>query len=133
VGLALLLLVPSLILFSLPSGVMQGLGWILILLELAFSSLGAAGLAREIGSRLALQSTGSMPAAGSFLRGAVALELAVIFPLVGWLVVFPIATLASFGAAFSALHPHKQLVSAPVFSANDSADVKVPTHDALSS
>jgi hypothetical protein len=130
-GLAVVLLIPTLVLLSLPSGMMQGLGWIIILLELAFSGLGAAGLAREIGSRLAAQSSGALTPAGSFLRGAVALELAAIFPLIGWLVVFPAATLASFGAAAYAFATRKRAAAVPA-PASDTSLVKIPANEALS-
>jgi hypothetical protein len=132
-GLAILLLLPTMLLLSLPSGVMKGLGWILILVELACSGLGAVGLAREIGNRLAKNSAGSMSLVNSFVRGAAALELAVIFPLIGWVFIFPITTLTSLGAAFYAFTTRKRSAPVPAPAASNPVDAMVSAHDALNS
>jgi hypothetical protein len=93
--------IPAVILLVLPFGPAQFLGWTLIVLTLAVSSLGSAGIAAKMGQRLAQQSTASPAAA--FVRGAIALELAVFFPLLGWLLVFPLTIVTALGATGFAL------------------------------
>jgi hypothetical protein len=89
-------------LFSIPAGPAKFVGWVGLFTLLALASLGAAGLAALMGERLrSLGLTASAP--GALLRGAVALELAAAFPLVGWFVVIPIATICTLGAALLAL------------------------------
>jgi len=95
--------IPIVTLMALPFGAAKLLGWILIALVLAFSGLGAAGLAARLGERLGRVS--SLSAAGAFVRGAVVLELASFFPVIGWLIFFPLTTVACLGAsAFALLH-----------------------------
>lgn len=90
--LALLLL----ILLNLPPAPLKLLGLFLTLSTLLLASLGAAGLAAKMGRPF-----GS--GASALLRGALALELAAIFPFLGWFLVIPLALLASWGAALFAL------------------------------
>jgi hypothetical protein len=45
----------------------------------------------------------SLSPSGAFIRGAVALELAAIFPIVGWFLVIPFVLLAGFGAGLFGL------------------------------
>ncbi len=48
------------------------------------------------------------------LVGAIALELAAVFPLVGWFVVIPLSLLASLGAAgYALLRPSVEIVAEP--------------------
>jgi hypothetical protein len=95
--------IPIVILFALPAGAAKLFGWILIALLLASSGLGAAGLAARLGERLGRAS--SLSAAGAFVRGAVVLELAAFFPVIGWLIFLPLSTVACLGAsAFAVLH-----------------------------
>jgi hypothetical protein len=95
--------IPIVTLMALPFGAAKLLGWILIALVLAFSGLGAAGLAARLGERLGRLS--NVGAAGAFVRGAVVLELASFFPIIGWLVFFPLATVTCLGAStFALLH-----------------------------
>ena len=95
-------LIPVIILISLPWGVFKAIGGGAIFLLLALTSVGAAGLAGLMGERL--QSLGlhsSVP--GATLRGAVAMELAAIFPLVGWFIFIPLAFIGALGAVMFAL------------------------------
>ena len=97
------LLIPTVILLALPFGPAKFLGWILIALTLAFSGLGAAGLAARFGEQVGRLSPVS--GLGAFVRGAVILELASFFPVIGWFIFFPLATVATLGAAaFALLH-----------------------------
>jgi hypothetical protein len=104
IGLAGLLAggLPLAVLFNIPAGPVQFVGWVGLFGLLAVASVGAAGLAALMGERL--RSLGlSASAPGALLRGAVALELAAAFPLVGWFVVIPIATICALGAALLAM------------------------------
>lgn len=99
-----LISLPVAVLLALSIGPAQFLGYSLIGLALAFSALGAAGLAAKMGDHLARQSAGLSPA-GAFVRGAVALELAAFFPVIGWFILVPLAIVLSLGAAaFALLH-----------------------------
>lgn len=103
VGGAAALAVPLGILFALPFGPTRFLGAVGLMLALAAATLGAAGLAAEMGRRLNERAEGRFTPAGAFLRGAVALELAAAFPFIGWFLVIPVTLLTSLGAALFAL------------------------------
>lgn len=102
-AIALVLLVPIGILLALPLGVTQFMGSSLLFITLAFASLGAAGLAAKMGEQLAARSGNGLSPAGVFVRGAVALELAAAFPIIGWFIVIPLVTITSLGALAFAL------------------------------
>lgn len=93
--------IPIVILLILPFGPAQFLGWALMVIVLAVSSLGSAGIAAKMGNRL-VETSHASPAA-AFVRGAIALELAVFFPLLGWLLVFPLTIVTALGATGFAL------------------------------
>ena len=95
------LLLPIFILLALPFGPAKFLGWMLIGGALALSSIGSAGLAALIGSRL--QPHGNFSALGGFGRGAVILELAAFRPIIGWLFVWSPSLLLALGATTFAL------------------------------
>jgi hypothetical protein len=50
-----------------------------------------------------LTRTASIGPLGAFVRGAVVLELAVSFPVLGWFFIFPLAFVTAFGATGFAL------------------------------
>jgi len=107
-GFGVVLLIPigitASILLSIALGPANFLGAAVLVISLAFASLGASGMAGTMGQRLLPRSNESTSEAAGFLRGAVALELAAAFPVIGWFLVIPIATLTSLGAAaFSVL------------------------------
>jgi hypothetical protein len=93
----------SVVFLSAPGGVGKFIGLLIAVIGLGIASLGASGLAAGMGVQLNEISGGKYSIPGAHLRGAVALELAAIFPLIGWLIVFPLTTLACFGAALRAL------------------------------
>ena len=99
-GLVLVSLLPLIILFNLPG--FQALGFVGVCSLLAVTSLGAAGLASLMGQRLHGQGLNVSPV-GATIRGAVAMELAAAFPLVGWFVFIPLTFLITLGAAVFAL------------------------------
>lgn len=99
--------IPALILFNLPSQFTQVLAWIWVVLVLGAASMGAAGLAAEIGLRLNWKNDGQFQSLGAFLRGAAIIELASVFPVIGWLLVIPFGTLISLGGAVRTIFKKK--------------------------
>ncbi|MCJ7717910.1 MAG: hypothetical protein MUO54_15520 [Anaerolineales bacterium] len=99
--------IPTTIFFTLPSQFTQVLGWIWLVLVLGAASLGAAGIAAEIGLRLNWKSDGELGSLGAFLRGALIWELASAFPVIGWLLIIPVGTLISLGGAVYAIFKKK--------------------------
>lgn len=95
-------LIPIVILFNLPWGGLRGLGFIGLLGLMTITSIGAAGLSSLMGDRL--QSLGfEASAVGATVRGAVAMELAAAFPIIGWFIFIPIIFVITLGAAVFAL------------------------------
>jgi hypothetical protein len=95
--------IPIVILFALGNGVTQFLGWALLFIILTIASIGAAGLASKMGERFSARSSNTVTPIGAFVRGAIALELAAAFPVIGWLIFIPIAIVVSLGATAFAL------------------------------
>ena len=93
--------IPIIILLALPFGFAKFIGWILLGASLAISSIGSAGIAAHLGVRLSKHTTVT-PLSG-FMRGAVILELAAFFPLIGWLFVWIPTLIVAFGATGFAL------------------------------
>ncbi len=95
--------VPIVFLFSHP-GPLQMLGYIGTFLLIAVTYIGAAGISALMGERL--RGAGIQASSpGALLRGAVALEFAMIFPIIGWFIILPIIAILSLGvAAFALLH-----------------------------
>ncbi len=93
--------IPIIILLALPFGPAKFMGWILIAVSLALSSIGSAGIAAHLGRRLANQS--NISALSGFVRGTVILELAAFFPALGWFFIWPIMLIMAFGATGFAL------------------------------
>ena len=102
-GAALLFGIPALILISNPAGIAKLVGWAVVALILALSSIGSAGLVGCMGARLAGKSASNSPGFRRFLLGALALELSVAFPIIGWFLLLPLSTIASLGAAVLAV------------------------------
>ena len=95
------LTIPIIILFALPFGPAKSLGWILSGASVALSSIGSAGIAAHLGKRLTKHS--NVTGLGAFVRGAVILELAAFFPVIGWLFVWIPVLITAFGATAFAL------------------------------
>jgi hypothetical protein len=93
--------IPIFILLALPLGPAKLLGWIGLGAALTASSIGSAGIAAHLGERLAQHSDVS-PLAG-FVRGAIILELAAFFPVIGWLFIWIPMLVTAFGATTFAL------------------------------
>lgn len=97
-------IVPILILLNIKAGPVQFAGWLGIFTLLTLASLGSAGLAAAMGERLRNAGLAASPY-GALLRGAVALEMATVFPFIGWFVVIPLVFVCALGAAgFALLH-----------------------------
>ena len=116
-GLTLIIAVtiPIVILFALPFGPAKFIGWILLAASLTLSSIGSAGIAAHLGMRLTRQSNFS--ALSGFIRGSVVLELAVFFPVLGWVFIGPLMLIMAFGATgFALLNwlPREKLQSSSV-------------------
>jgi hypothetical protein len=91
--------IPAVLFFTLPSQFTQVLGWIWLVILLGIASFGAAGIASDLGLRVNWKNDGAFLSLGAFLRGAVIWELASAFPIIGWLLIIPVGTLVSMGAA----------------------------------
>jgi hypothetical protein len=99
-----LLVVPVVVLLALPFGPAKLAGWVVVVLALAFASLGAAGLAAKMAGQMAQASPG-LSAIAAFVRAALALELAAAFPVIGWFIAIPLLIVTALGAAvFALLH-----------------------------
>jgi hypothetical protein len=121
-GLTLVITIPTMILISLPFGPAKFLGWTLASVALTLSGLGAAGLVTIMGRGIN-RSSSNVSIVGGFVRGAVALELAAVFPLIGWFLVIPLTTIISIGGTGFALlrwMPREKKAS--------SSNVAVPSH-----
>jgi hypothetical protein len=93
--------VPTVILLALPFGPAKFVGWISLAASLALSTIGSAGIAAHLGTRLARQS--NLSALSGFVRGSVVLELAAFFPVLGWFFIWPLLIIMAFGATGFAL------------------------------
>ena len=93
--------IPIVILLALPFGPAKFFGWILLGASLAISSIGSAGIAAHLGARLSKHT--SITPLNGFIRGAVILEIAAFFPLIGWLFVWIPILVIAFGATGFAL------------------------------
>jgi hypothetical protein len=94
-----LIALPAIVLINLPVGLFKFFGWLLLALGLGLSLFGAAGLAELMASRMQANKPDEPATFGSFVRAALTIELAAVFPVVGWLIFFPISLLVSLGAA----------------------------------
>lgn len=95
--------ISSAALAAVPLGLIKVFGLLLGIAALGLASLGAAGVAALLGGRLTDRSGAGLSPLAGFLRGALALELAAAFPLIGWLLTIPAITLLSLGAASRAV------------------------------
>ena len=94
--------IPIIALMAMPFGPAKFLGWILLAISLALSSIGSAGMAAHLGEQMRRAGNNYTPLSG-FIRGAVILELAAFFPIIGWLFIWPLALITALGATAFAL------------------------------
>ena len=98
-----ILLPPIVILLDLPFTLAWPVGCSLFSIVVALTFLGRASLAAKRGVQLAPHASNSISPTAAFVRGTVALELAVGFPIIGWFIIIPLTFIASLGAAAFAL------------------------------
>ena len=96
------LTIPILVLMAMPFGPAKLIGWVLLATSLALSSIGSSGIAAHFGERIKQAGAHYTPL-NAFLRGAILLELAAFFPIIGWLFLWPIALITAVGATGFAL------------------------------
>ena len=106
-GLGVALAVPigftAAVLFAIAAGPANFLGAVVLVGSLGFASLGASGMAAMMGRRLLPHSKENTSESAGFVRGAIAMELAAAFPVIGWFIAIPLMVLCSLGAAAFAL------------------------------
>lgn len=84
------------------AGPFQFVAYTVLFVLLTIATIGAAGIAALMGERLRGQGVRAT-SPGALLRGAVVLEFAVVFPILGWFILLPIVLLVSLGSAGFAL------------------------------
>lgn len=101
-GLTLLMIstIPIGVSFGIPG--LQGFGVVAIFILLTIASIGAAGLAEVMGKQLNHLGFNGTPVSAT-IRGAVAMEMAAIFPIIGWFIFVPLTLIITFGAGTFAL------------------------------
>lgn len=92
----------SLAMFQSNVGLLQTGAFILTFLGLGLGSIGGAGMARLLGSRLAPIANPNSNLT-NLVRGAIVYEFACLVPFVGWFLFIPIAGITAVGAAAFAL------------------------------
>lgn len=124
-GLALVATVglAALALLKAPNGLLKLIGWLLLLVLLLFSALGAGGLALLLNHRI----RGLEPELSEFkalCRGVALLVLAGFMPGLGWFVVTPLVVITSLGASIRTLWLARQPVASvalPTMAATETA------------
>ena len=76
----------------------QVIAWAIVSLYTVYANVGVAGLATHVGRRLPSPADERTPWRAT-VRGGVALELMFLIPIVGWIVLFPMAVIIGSGAA----------------------------------
>ena len=108
----LLIGIPTLLLATVPLPFAQLAAATIGLILTAIAAIGAAALILKLANQLIIHSP-TLTKPRAFIAAAVALELAAIFPLIGWLLVVPITTLTSLGAAIYILSPFRRRTTQP--------------------
>lgn len=96
------LIIFALLLWQAGFGPLKALGWLIALGGMGLGTLGASGLARLLGERLASLSDPRSELT-QLVRGAAVYEFACLFPLVGWFLFAPLVGITVIGAAAFAL------------------------------
>lgn len=99
-------------LLNAPNGLLKLVGWLLLLVLIVLSALGAGGLALLLNHRI----RGMEPELSPFralCRGAALLALAGLMPVLGWFVVTPLVIITALGASIRTLWQARRAV-APV-------------------
>lgn len=102
-GSVLVLAIPVTILNAMPLGLAKLAAALLVFGAFGLATLGASAVAVELGDRIRQHAAPSLSGIGAVVRGAVVLELAAVFPMVGWFLIIPGVLLMGFGAGVFAL------------------------------
>ena len=103
IGAAVVTILAVSLLSAIPLGIVKLLGAILAFAALSVATIGAAAIAEAMAGRLEVAGGGGLSQPAAFVRGAVALELAAAFPIVGWFAVLPVSLIMSYGAGLFSL------------------------------
>lgn len=126
---AIVLILISVGLLNAPNGALRLIGFLVTGLSLGLTFAGTAGLAARIGRGLASPSDHGREWAG-LLRAGIVLELSMLFPILGWFVIAPIAVIGGAGAAVQALFARRAAplpIAPPMFAAHAAAPGAPPT------
>lgn len=93
---------PALGLLQVP-GPGQFTGATLLIATLAVATIGAAGMVAHLGAQLTASSNGRLSTMAGFVTSAIALELAAVFPIIGWFLLLPVMVVLGLGATTFAL------------------------------
>ena len=74
--------------------------------------VGAAGLAKLMGTRIAKMSGWEGHSFGNLVKGSLVYSVAMLFPLIGWYLFLPISMLGAMGAGVLALWPRRKTMPA---------------------
>jgi hypothetical protein len=107
---AIAVAIPITLLFVIGMPFTNFLGALCLVIILAIAAIGAAGIVLKMAGRLE-DIIGAEKPMRNFIGGAVALELAVIFPIIGWFLIIPVTLITSLGAAVWSLLGKKKLVT----------------------
>ena len=108
-GMAILLII-ALISFRIPPLILPALigslsiGAVLV--------VGAAGVAKLMGTRIAKMSGWESHSFGNLVKGSLVYSVAMLFPLIGWYLFLPISLLGAMGAGLLALWPRRKTMPA---------------------
>ena len=115
------LLIITLISLKIPG--VQLFGFLFLLFLAAIFMVGAAGLAKLMGTRIAQMSGWQSHSFGNLVKGSLVYSLALMFPLIGWSLFLPLSMLGAMGAGAMALWPkRKEMPAVPPLSNTPTMD-----------
>lgn len=113
-GLGVLLVAAlALVALNIPNPLVKLVGFLMLLAFGCVLTIGAAGMAQLMGRRIG-EMSGAKTSFGALVRGSLVFSAAVFFPLIGWYVFTPIASVCSLGAGFAALRSARRVATPPV-------------------
>ncbi|MBM3496419.1 MAG: hypothetical protein FJX72_19180 [Armatimonadetes bacterium] len=95
-----------------PNGMAKLIGLAISTALLAAVTIGAAGLSRLLGQRVA-EASGARSEFGALVRGSLLFSVAGLFPGIGWYLFGPTAAVLSMGGGMVALWPEKRRATPP--------------------
>ena len=103
--------IPLLILVQIPLPFAQLSAVAFTVFMLGYAGIGGAAITVQMAKRLIQHSQQTMPLSTAFLRSAVAYELAVALPIIGWFLFLPISVMTALGANFLSWRGRKGVVA----------------------